>query len=912
MPNLLSGGKLRKGGSGQFIYLEIAMPQLPANADTSTGYTIVTDSLLRTTYRNSLGNLEHYKGEIWSNLPDGKIKLTGTGTGFVYVTQPTVSTSTDTGALVVQGGIGVGGTIWTEEDIHVNGVTIGRGYKGINNIAIRGEPVEDPLEDYDFPDGKHSVAIGFGALTELQSSVKSIAIGRYALSSGTNISNSIALGDRTLQKVGAVHSLFVSTITGFTSASPAIVTAPNHGLTTGTKVTLLDVSGFGNLAVGPYWANRISNDQVSLYVDSILYTPLDATGFIYNPPGGELARWIETDNNIAFGTNAGRSLVEGEKNLFFGDQVAKNLITGTGNVFVGHDIGIGLTKGNFNIAIGGDNLVDGIDNQVNIGSVFYYNGGGYLQLNANTGAGLGSTATDSYTVGFITSATQTNPVLLTIQNHGLTSGDDIFIVGAVGMIELNDKTFWVRKISKDIVELHSSINVSSTATNIDGTGYSAYVGNGKLIEKRLSGAFTVLGGIGATENLLLFGNFESRGTGTNTIAGDLIPNGLVNLGSPTNRFKDVYISGTTIHLSTVTLKSPDALSFKVESIEGPVTQTVGNLYLNSGVSSSGIASGSLVITGGAGISGDLYVGGLLNVTGPENVNLSPIGGTVRLRPELGGTVEIYPATIGTLDNLDIGVSSPRNGYFLNLTALSTSNSTSAVSGAIQVAGGVGIGKDLYVGGTIYGSIVGSNTTSTNLAGGSLGSIPYQTAPGVTDFIPIGTTNTVLVSNGSTATWNNLENINAGTSNTATFAQNIFVNTATTNTSYYLGLTEVIGNFSPVDSTSALIFDTTENLLTTNKLEVISTASSTSTTTSQALTVHGGVGIEGDVYTVGSIYSKDGIIEHNNLLYTPRVVISATPPTDPRVGDFWIDPTYGVELQYIIDGTNPIWVQFAGF
>ena len=44
------------------------------------------------------------------------------------------------------------------------------------------------------------------------------------------------------------------------------------------------------------------------------------------------------------------------------------------------------------------------------------------------------------------------------------------------------------------------------------------------------------------------------------------------------------------------------------------------------------------------------------------------------------------------------------------------------------------------------------TTSTNLAGGVRGSIPYQDAPGLTAFIGIGTTGTVLTSNGSTATW----------------------------------------------------------------------------------------------------------------------------------------------------------------
>jgi hypothetical protein len=64
--------------------------------------------------------------------------------------------------------------------------------------------------------------------------------------------------------------------------------------------------------------------------------------------------------------------------------------------------------------------------------------------------------------------------------------------------------------------------------------------------------------------------------------------------------------------------------------------------------------------------------------------------------------------------------------------------------------------------------------------------------------------------------------------------------------------------------------------------------------------------------VGSVYSADGNPDENYLLYTPRVTISTTAPVDPRVGDFWINPTYGAECQYINDGGTKFWVQFTGF
>jgi hypothetical protein len=65
---------------------------------------------------------------------------------------------------------------------------------------------------------------------------------------------------------------------------------------------------------------------------------------------------------------------------------------------------------------------------------------------------------------------------------------------------------------------------------------------------------------------------------------------------------------------------------------------------------------------------------------------------------------------------------------------------------------------LYVNGTLFQPAVSTATnalyanTATNLAGGTLGSIPYQTLSGLTGFIGIGNTGTVLTSDGSTATW----------------------------------------------------------------------------------------------------------------------------------------------------------------
>jgi hypothetical protein len=94
----------------------------------------------------------------------------------------------------------------------------------------------------------------------------------------------------------------------------------------------------------------------------------------------------------------------------------------------------------------------------------------------------------------------------------------------------------------------------------------------------------------------------------------------------------------------------------------------------------------------------------------------------------------------------------------NVLAISTTTPTTTINnGALTVAGGVGIAGDLRIGGTFYGnvSVSGVITTATNVANGTAGQVPYQTAPGITSFFGPGTAGNVLVSNGTGApTYNN--------------------------------------------------------------------------------------------------------------------------------------------------------------
>ena len=178
------------------------------------------------------------------------------------------------------------------------------------------------------------------------------------------------------------------------------------------------------------------------------------------------------------------------------------------------------------------------------------------------------------------------------------------------------------------------------------------------------------------------------------------------------------------------------------------------LTLSGEYNSTATTEGTLVVYGGAGIGlnlnvgGDTHLNGTLTVDG--QVNLNPAGSTVFIEPSIGGTVVINPDAYGSIDNMIIGGDTPRIGYFTDLRVQDTTQSYGTDTGALTVAGGVGINGDLWVGGQIHGTFDFASTSSVNIIGGNAGQVLYQSAPGTTAFTNTGTTGSILVSYGAGA------------------------------------------------------------------------------------------------------------------------------------------------------------------
>ena len=390
MSLLLSGSKLRVGGSGEFLPLAQAQPQLPDSISTTTGFTVITNSLLQTRYSSSLGNIEFDQSNMYSNLSTGTITILATGT-------VAASISTDSGTLVVTGGVGIGMNLWVKEDIHVNNLLIGQKISNKNNIVIDGTLVgdEDPIGS--------NIVLAYNGLTNLSTAYKTIAIGNNTFGIGSGIVNSIAIGDGALNNSGGDTTIVVGTISTATQATPVkITTTVSNSLVTGDRVSITNVAEMVELTTQTYYVSVLSANTFTLYKDLILSLPIDGTGFTaFETSGGEVNRYASSNNNIAIGVDAGTNLIEGNKNFFFGNNVAKNLTTGSFNILIGSDSAQFMTKGSGNISLFGGNLVDEVDNQINIGSTIYYNGLGFLDINANTNLGIGQEST-STTTGALT------------------------------------------------------------------------------------------------------------------------------------------------------------------------------------------------------------------------------------------------------------------------------------------------------------------------------------------------------------------------------------------------------------------------------------------------------------------------------------------------------------------------------
>jgi hypothetical protein len=181
-----------------------------------------------------------------------------------------------------------------------------------------------------------------------------------------------------------------------------------------------------------------------------------------------------------------------------------------------------------------------------------------------------------------------------------------------------------------------------------------------------------------------------------TIAGNglTLTSGVINVGGTDDR---IAVSGSAIDIASTYVGQSS-----ITTLGTIGTGTWQGTIIDPTYGGTGVNNGSNTFTLGGNVEFSGAFSSVLTVTGTTAVTL-PTSGTLAT---LAGT-ETF--TNKTINNSSIGSTNPGTGAFTTLDAsglvsfTNTTDSTSTVSGALVVSGGVGIGKKVYVGDDIIGA-----------------------------------------------------------------------------------------------------------------------------------------------------------------------------------------------------------------
>ena len=263
--------------------------------------------------------------------------------------------------------------------------------------------------------------------------------------------------------------------------------------------------------------------------------------------------------------------------------------------------------------------------------------------------------------------------------------------------------------------------------------------------------------------------------------------------SGTNTGDQVNITGNA---ATVTTNAD--LTGVVTSV-GNVTSIAGGVITNAMLSNGAVANLSgtntgdqLNITGNAGTvtngvytTGDQTIGGIKTFSSPIAGSITGNAATVTTNANLTGVV----TSVGNVTSIAAGAITNTmlaNGAVANLSGTNTGDQINITGNAATVTNGVYTTGDQTIGGIktfsspIVGDITGTADKAVNIAGGSIGQLPYQTAADTTGLLAAGLAGQVLYSNGAAApSWGTLAAGDVYKASTQTFTGlNTFTSTIT--------------------------------------------------------------------------------------------------------------------------------------
>lgn len=279
-----------------------------------------------------------------------------------------------------------------------------------------------------------------------------------------------------------------------------------------------------------------------------------------------------------------------------------------------------------------------------------------------------------------------------------------------------------------IITLGGAGNYTVTIANpvyFPGTSQTFY--NSSTANITLSTPAGTIGGNGltaaSTQILPSLSSYTLVSDGTNYVV-------VNNEGGPISRtsgtFSSTLSAATSVTSPTMQGATTASGTLTIKSTSNGTKATAGILMVD-GISSTSYQTGTLVVTGGLGVSENIRSNGTiygnlsstnvtLSTTGTINgisigattrstgafttldanstVGLSPAGASVTISPSGAGTVTIAPATAGSINNMTIGASTATTGTFTTMTATTATLTNGTISTA--PTNGTDIANKTYV------------------------------------------------------------------------------------------------------------------------------------------------------------------------------------------------------------------------
>jgi hypothetical protein len=383
-------------------------------------------------------------------------------------------------------------------------------------------------------------------------------------------------------------------------------------------------------------------------------------------------------------------------------------------------------------------------------------------------------------------------------------------------------------------QLYANANVGSIYNNVN--TLDANIGSYQLYANA---------NVGSIYNNLntLDANIGSFQTYSNLTIADIVNNANTNIAA---------------YLTTTTSSNIVAANINTGNVFSNSVTTTGNVNVGGNIISSNVYTGNIVSSGNITTTGNVIIDGNLFIQG-ENIlsNIATFQSFANLEfASIGSAIDNL--NTNTTDfysyaNLSLGDITSNLGAFeiyanskignnsnSNLVVRSTTESVSAITGALVVAGGAGIGGNLYVAGNIYASNLTAISISTLSVTDPLlyltasNPFPYNYDIGFFSHyakVSGDERHTGLARDYTTEVWNFFSNIDANPGATVNWAE------------------------------ANLIYDTVR----LGDLIVSNTTQSTSTTTG-ALRVAGGAGIVGELYitNTGDVSANIGRLHLGNI------------------------------------------------